>query len=308
MKPQPSIKEYLKVAVQGRPRVKACLDEGQLVEFYLGRLEESKIESIGDHLAECPDCLELSQDVRQFLAVMREPSDAAEVLPTKASPSTQIWYGVRQRRLLLLAASLVIAVGVGLLLWRGSRVESPPAQRAQTPLATPGTTTQENPWRDLEIAKAEYTPVATQEGEILWRDDSAEASERRKPGPFARAMESYGRNDFSEAERRLGQFVEKNPNHAAAHFYRGVSLLLLGKTADAVAPMEAAVANGQGRVRDEAHWYLALTYLRNGNHLKALEQLDTVVQISSKHRVDAEQLRQQVKQFLDQGAKPMLKQ
>jgi tetratricopeptide (TPR) repeat protein len=309
MKPHGSMKDYLKIAVQRRPRVLPCLDQDQLVEFYLGRLEESKIESIRDHLAECPDCLDLAHDVRQFLAVMREPIDSAQAQPAEAPSPIPIWHGLPARKLLLLAASLVIAVGAGLLLWRGSRVESPPEPQAQAPPATPSTTTTpENPWRDLQIAKAQYLPGAPPQGELIWRDDSPRAPEQRPRGSFARAMQPYERNNFAEAERQLGQFVEKNPKYAAAHFYRGVSLLLLGKTVDAVAPLEAAVANGRGRVREEAHWYLALSYLKTGDQLKALEQLDGVIQTSGRHRADAEQLRQQVKQFLDQGAKPSLKQ
>ena len=154
-----------------------------------------------------------------------------------------------------------------------------------------------NPWRDLQIAKAQYTPATTPQDELLYRDDSPQT--QRKPGAFTEAMQPYERNDFAEADRRLGQFTEMNPGHAAAHFYRGVSLLLLGKPAEAIAPLETAVAKGEGRVREEAHWYLALTYLKTGDHLKALEQLDSVIQLSGKRRSDAEALRKQVKPIVD---------
>jgi len=295
MKPQGSLKEYLKTSAQRRPRAAPCLDEDQLVEFYLGRLEESRNDSIQDHLAECSDCLELSKDVRQFLAMMDESVDAIDAVPAEASHSSPFGLGVGPR-LFLLAASVVIAVAAGIVYWRGSRVEAPPPQ-AQAPQPTPSAAAApENPWRDLQIAKAQYTPATTPQGELLYRDDSAQA--QRKPSAFAQAMQPYERNDFAEADRRLKQFTEKNPGHAAAQFYRGVSLLLLGKTADAVAPLEAAATLGQGRLREEALWYLAQTYLKTGDYSKALEQLDVVIQTSSKHRADAEQPRAQVKQIL----------
>ena len=296
MKPQGSMKEYLKTSTQRRPRAAPCLDEDQLVEFYLGRLEESRNDSIQDHLAECSDCLELSKDVRQFLAAMDESMDPIDAVPAEGSHSSPFGLGVGPR-LFLLAASVVIAVAAGIVYWQGSRVEAPPPQ-AQGPQPTPSaTTTQENPWRDLQIAKAQYTPATTPHDELLYRDNSPQA--QPKPSAFAQAMQPYERNDFAEAERQLKQFSEKDPGHAAAQFYRGVSLLLLGKSAEAIAPLETAVAKGEGRVREEAHWYLALTYLKTGDHLKALEQLDSVIQISGKRRSDAEALRKQVKPIVD---------
>ena len=299
MKPQGSMKEYLKTSAQRRPRAARCLDEDQLVEFYLGRLEESRNDSIQDHLAECSDCLELSKDVRQFLAEMDESMDSIDAVPAEGSHSSPFGLGVGPR-LFLLAASVVIAVAAGIVYWQGSRVEAPPPQ-AQGLQPTPSaTTTPENPWRDLQIAKAQYTPATTPHDELLYRDDSPQA--QPKPSAFAQAMQPYERNDFAETDRRLKQFTEKNPGHAAAHFYRGVSLLLLGKSAEAIAPLETAVARGEGRMREEAHWYLAQTYLKTGDYSKALEQLDVLIQTSSKHRADTEQLRQQVKQVMDQRA------
>ena len=122
MKPQGSMKEYLKTSAQRRPRAARCLDEDQLVEFYLGRLEESRNDSIQDHLAECSDCLELSKDVRQFLAEMDESMDSIDAVPAEGSHSSPFGLGVGPR-LFLLAASVVIAVAAGIVYWQGSRVE-----------------------------------------------------------------------------------------------------------------------------------------------------------------------------------------
>jgi len=303
MKPEGPLKEYFKAATEGRPRVSSCLDEGELVEFYRGHLDESRIESIRDHLAECSDCLELSKDVRQFLAAMDESINSIEAVPAEVSRESPFGLGPGPR-LLLLAASVVIAVAAGIVYWQGSRVKAPSPPQAQGPQPTPTrTTTQENPWRDLQIAKAQYTPAKTPHDELLYRDDGPQAN--RKPSAFTLAMQPYERNDFAEADRRLSQFTEKNPGHAAAHFYRGVSLLLLGKPADAIAPFETAVAKGEGRVLEEAHWYLAQTYLKTGDYAKALEQLDSVIQIFGKRRSDAEALRKQVRPIVEgaQGAK-----
>lgn len=294
MKPQGTMREYLEVAVQGRrpSRAMPCLNEEQVVAFYSGRLQESEMDVIRDHLAECYHCLALARDARQFLEAMSVSAQPAHG-PTEALPSTLSWYGMHRRELLLAAAMVIIAVSIGLL-WRASRRETPSEQQAQTSSQPSSATPKENPWRDLKIAKAEYTPAVAPPGDLIWRDDNPGTPSQPKLSPFARAMRPYEGNDFAEVERRLAQFLENNPKHAQGYFYRGVSLLLLGKTADAIAPLEAAIEHGRGRVAEEAHWYLALARLRLGEPSKALEQLEAVMKTSGKHRSEAEQLRQQI--------------
>jgi tetratricopeptide (TPR) repeat protein len=193
----------------------------------------------------------------------------------------------------------MVIITVGVTLWRGWRVEAPPEPIAQTPPPITTPRSGENPWRDLEIAKAEYAP-ATPTDDLIWRDEGSELPSAPKVSLFARAMRPYQQDDFAEAERRLEQFLEKNPKHAEAHFYRGVSLLLLGRTADAVAPLETAVEHGDAQVREEAQWYLAQAYLKLGEPSKALPHLDAVIERSEKHRSEALPLRQQVREALRQ--------
>jgi hypothetical protein len=291
MKPQGTMKEYVKAVIQARKPRGACLDEEQVMAFYSSQLRETEIEAIRDHLAECPTCLELAREARQFLQAMSEPIQVGTDLSLYSHAP---WHRVHWRKLFLLAASVVIAVSVALLLWRGWPVEAPAERQAETPSPSSSTTPEprENPWRDLEIVKAEYTPAVAPSDELIWRDEGASGSPRLRP--FARAMRPYERNDFAEAERRLARFLEKNPTHAEAHFYRGVSLLLLGRATDAIAPLEATVGHGHGRVVEEAHWYLALAYLKAGEPSKALKPLDAVVATSGRHRAEAEKLRRQV--------------
>jgi len=97
MKPEGPLKEYFKAATERRPRGSSCLHEEELVEIYRGRLEESRNDSIQDHLAECSDCLELSKDVRQFLAVMDESMDSIDAVPADASHSSPFGLGVGPR-------------------------------------------------------------------------------------------------------------------------------------------------------------------------------------------------------------------
>jgi hypothetical protein len=294
------MQDYLKAAVQAwKPSgAMACLDEQQIMAFYSGRLGESEMEMIRDHLAACSTCLELVRDAQQFLQAMGEPTQATPA--ALASTSTLPWYVRHHRELFFSAAALVITVSVGLLLGRGWRVEAPAEQQAETPSSpsspTPGL--RENPWRDLKIAKAEYTSAVVPPDDLTWRGGGANVPRSPKLSPFAQAMRPYDRNDFAEAEQRLAQFLEQNPGHAQAHFYRGVSLLLLGRTAEAIASLQTAIKHGPGGVSEEAHWYLALAYLKTGEPSKALGHLDAVVETSGKHHPQALQLRQQVRDTL----------
>lgn len=294
MKQQGTMRDYVNAAIQARQPSGACLGEEQVVAFYSGQLPETEMEAVRDHLAECPTCLALAQEARQFVHAMSEPAQAVAAASASALP----WQRAHRHALFLMAASVIIAVGIVLLLWRGWRVEAPSDQQGKTPPAP--TQLRENPWRGLQIAKADYTPEVARPADLIWRDERPETPGRPRPSPFARAMRPYEQNNFAQAEQRLGLFLEKNPAHAGGYFYRGVSLLLLGRTADAIAPLETAIELGQGQVREEAQWYLALAYLKAGGLSRALTELDAVIKTSGKHRAEALQLRQQIREALGQ--------
>jgi Putative zinc-finger len=78
MKSRATMCDYLKAAVRDRrPRgVSSCLDDSQIVAFYPRQLDENEAETVRAHLAECPKCLELARDARQFLRLMTGPAEA----------------------------------------------------------------------------------------------------------------------------------------------------------------------------------------------------------------------------------------
>lgn len=295
MRPQRMMREYIKAAVHSETPSGACLNEELVVAFYSGRLGDNEQETVRDHLAECPTCLELAREARQFLRAVSEPIPAGS---DSSSSAMLAWCHAHRRALFLMAASVVITIGGTLSMWRAWRVEAP-SEQAKTPIPLVSTPTlpRENPWRDLEIAKAEYAPAPPDD--LIWRDEGPETTRASKLSPFAQAMRPYERNDFVEAERQLRQFLAKNPRHAEAHFYRGVSVLM-SHTTDAIAPLEAATEYGRGRVVEEAHWYLALAYLKAGEPSKALRHLDAVMETAGEHRPEAIKLRQQVRHLLGQ--------
>jgi tetratricopeptide (TPR) repeat protein len=158
------------------------------------------------------------------------------------------------------------AAGLTLLtlgLWLGEPDRIPPAPAPQ------------GPWHDLPVARVAYTPAA---------EDTN----------LSQAMSPYTQGDFSEAERRLGAYLEERPGDRRAQLYRGVSLLLLGRTDEAIPPLESATA-AAGSLGAEARWYLSLGLLKAGDTTRALAELDAVAQQSAQHLAESRALQVRVR-------------
>ena len=63
------IRDYLKAAIEGRRPSDAggCLDEERLLAFYSTEMMDSEKDAIRDHLADCPRCLNLAREAKEFL-------------------------------------------------------------------------------------------------------------------------------------------------------------------------------------------------------------------------------------------------
>jgi hypothetical protein len=79
------------------------------------------------------------------------------------------------------------------------------------------------------------------------------------------ALQPYRSDDFGEAARRLGEVGAKHPRAVEPPLYQGVSLLLLDRPRDAIAPLERAFSlAGDGELRRDAEFHLAIARLRAG--------------------------------------------
>lgn len=292
MKPRRSMREWAREAIERRWRITAgvCLKDEELLDFYSGALEEAAESVVREHLVTCAQCRERARYTRTFVNVMCQPPSARPVRFGGFS-----WILTRPAPLLMAAAATVmIALGVALLLRPPHHPGIPPAQeaRSSTPPPIRSETPATNPWKDLVIAKAEYSPPVAGPDEMFYRDGRGGP---KTQSTLPLAMEPYERNDFAEAERRLAEFVARNPQAPEAHFYRGVSMLLLNRLSESVAPFQAAIQTGKGAVVEEARWYLALALLKDGQSAKALEQLESLSGTVGARRAEAEKLREQVR-------------
>jgi tetratricopeptide (TPR) repeat protein len=248
-----------------------CPGESALVAFYRGRLSEAEAESVREHLAACAACVELARDARAFVEAM---GDA--VVP--AMPPS------RATRWLAAAAVLAVALLAGIWLTRTAPVAPDPETRAAEPSPkAPGR------WQDLPVAAAAYP--AAPEDELVFRSDEPRADE------FREAMAPYVRGDHAAAEAALTRFLASHPGDAGAAFYRGVSLLLLGRPEEAAPLLESAA--GSPEPPDEARWYLALALLKAGEDSAALRALEAVAGVPGPRQLEAKRLAGEVRGALD---------
>ena len=88
MKARPNLADYLKSVARMRRPVAPCLDEQEVVAFYSGTLGQMEAEGVRNHLADCPKCLDLAAEVRQFVEAM-SGTVAAPLTPSAAELSRE---------------------------------------------------------------------------------------------------------------------------------------------------------------------------------------------------------------------------
>lgn len=134
MKPQSTIRNYIKSAGGTHPAGERCPEDEHIAAFYLGTLAEPDADVLRSHLAECPRCLNVARDARKFFSAMSEPSGAAtlassrqgdEVAAANAWARWSLWkqfsgyFSVRPALAFsIAAAALMVVVGGALLLFQ----------------------------------------------------------------------------------------------------------------------------------------------------------------------------------------------
>ncbi|MFN0035693.1 MAG: tetratricopeptide repeat protein [Saprospiraceae bacterium] len=80
------------------------------------------------------------------------------------------------------------------------------------------------------------------------------------------AETAFGQKDYAGALSALEQVLAAEPSNIKASLYRGICLLELGRFSVARATFEPMAA-GSSALREEAAWYIALSYLKETNVL-----------------------------------------
>lgn len=140
-------------------------------------------------------------------------------------------------------------------------------------------------WSALPVSATAW-PLSAEE-ELLWRSGEDD--------DFAAAMEPYARGDYAAAEAELSRYLQSRPGDPRALFYRGVSLLMLGRADEARPALESASRAATGPARDEASWYLALSALKSGDREAAVRELEQLAGLDGSRRDEAAALLRRIR-------------
>ena len=197
------------------------------------------------------DGLDAESEERLFERITREARAAA---PLTSRPR---WKPAMLTGGLAVAATLLIAVVV--------------SRRGSDYVAVPGGVT---PSRDSSPSAVESAParapvqIAYSKPEVKLSPSALTWRGNASANPFVRdlapAFEAYRAGDHAKAAAAFDRLSAVYPDAAEVLFYQGVSRMLSGDDAGAIAPLEAAARVGNATFADDVPWYLAVARQRSG--------------------------------------------
>lgn len=269
---------------------------GKLIALYeFGALDESQRSAFLDHLIECEHCYSEVYSLEPVMSEFRSHRDAAKKDGTATHDLKRVVSARRQPRfwrpIPVLAALFLLAVSAGVVYLVSRPDTGPVAKDGDTPPAM--TTEQHSTWANLSIPKAAYAPP--KEGVTL----------RKPTKAFERAMAAYEQNDFASAIEQLETLRELEPSDGTpVSLYLGISLLLTGRSRDAIRHLKQGIESGTGSQRETSHYYLALAYLKSDQAQEAILELDKTIEMNGEYEPIARTLREQVINTIKQPLAP----
>lgn len=248
---------------------------GKLIGMYeFGGLDQSDKAAFLGHLFGCEYCHDQAYSMepvaiafRNHRTTLQRSRTSAPVVRTPSSQWSVLLLALK--RAAPLTVSVLLVIGGALVAWRAT--SKPPTQ------------VEVSQWADIKVPKAVYTAPET--AVVVREPDTI----------FVRAMAAYQRDDFDAAIEQLQTLSEMRPsNLGEVSFYEGVSLLLVGRSRDAIAALRLAVENGDRRQVEKSRYYLALAYLKRNQLPQAIAEVDAVIESGGEYLTAAKQLREQV--------------
>jgi|SRR5215469_741989 len=187
----------------------------------------------------------------------------------------------------------------------GSKTEghNPPSQRA--------TSSQVN---DVQIAKELFRLGLVQPPPYTFAGLAASTPSKRNTGParlsvepasgvahpnagrtnFQTGMDAYVEKRYRDAVELLEDALRDEPAAADVNLYLGISLLMVGKPEDSMAPLQAAGTNEKSSYAQSAHFFLAKAYIQTADLAKAEAELQKAASLPGRLNNQAHSLLAQV--------------
>lgn len=87
------------------------------------------------------------------------------------------------------------------------------------------------------------------------------------------AINRYQQADYERSAAAWSQLIQKDTNNMAAYFYRGICNLVLRKNQEAREDFARSSAHESSLFSQQAHWYTALSWLQEGRKKQACSYL-----------------------------------
>lgn len=224
------------------------------------------------------------QRVRARVLEQAEPPPlAARAGPPRRS---MVW------RLLPVLAACVAVLAVGIFaLRRASRAPEPRQMAAVRPVDY------------AALVRLDAAPVEIPVDALLVFRGAPEDARNEFLRRLAEAAVPYKAGDYAKAAGAMAALAAQRPTEPEAHLFQGVSLLFLGRVDEAARPLAEAARLAAGELQRQAEWYLAISHLRKGEPVKALERLEPLCVSQGARQTEACAARDRLKTALQPPAR-----
>ncbi len=243
----------------------AFLDD-RLERYVSGEAPETERDAFEIHVLECAPCRRALEAHLDLADALRAPRPTAGLPGPVARP---VPVAPRPLKWLPFAATLAVAALAGTLYMQGEPAPTP-LPREVPPSASSARPAASQPPVGPPLEKAEVTLSA--ERALPLRGTGTDTFLQ----DFGAAIQFYRKDDYAHAAESLAALASRHPEAPEARFYLGVSLLFLGRSAEAAEALERAAALASGSQRDDAEWYLALALIRADQPAKARARFESL--------------------------------
>jgi tetratricopeptide (TPR) repeat protein len=114
--------------------------------------------------------------------------------------------------------------------------------------------------------------------------------------PLKEIMEKYDSKNYEAALEGINKYLQENPEYYKAKFYRGLIYLKNRELENAIGDFEDVIKNNS-QFKEEAEWYLSLSYIRAQRKDDAVKLLNEMKQNSRTQAARAEDLLKHISEW-----------
>ena len=265
---------------------------GDIAEKYvLSHLSVAEQEAFEQHYFECKRCFEELQACRGLQVALSE---------TKSVMKTEVEAPVRWKW----TWAMVVALGlitIGFTLWsRRSALEpSGPVAVTAVPRVAPAEA-QEQVQSDARQQPSTPQSTAPTMSELAqfqpprYTPSTLRGAEDDASSKFREAMKYYTKGEYASSIPSLTEASQLDPKAANISFFLGICYLLMGHTDSAIEALRKTVALEDSPYLEEAHFYLAKSFIRKGDLNGARSELRETIQLRGEVEQKARRLLGQI--------------